>query len=125
MPCSLKVDPWPFPGVVHNEYYVPRDKNSHYYFQCGWFRSKDEKLREDWTNGDFGQVRWKIPVVDDFTVDDAKAREATNEFYAREDGWLNERSAAFDVELLMWRTFCSDHARGIQKPEHTRGQFAR
>lgn len=125
MPCALKVDPWPFPGVVHNEYYVPRDENSHYYFQCGWFRSKDEKLREDWANGDFGQVRWKIPVVDEFTVDDAQAREATNEFYAREGGWLNERTAAFDVELLMWRTFCSDHARGIQKSEHTRGQFAR
>lgn len=125
MPCSLKVDPWPFPGVVHNEYYVPRDENSHYYFQCGWFRTKDEKLREDWANGEFGQMRWKIPVVDEFTIDDAHAREATHEFYAREGGWHNERAAPFDIELLMWRTFCSDRARGIQRPEHIRGEFPR
>ncbi|MDZ4753516.1 MAG: Rieske 2Fe-2S domain-containing protein [Phycisphaerae bacterium] len=125
MPGSLKVDWWPSPGIVHNEYYVPRDADSHYYFQVGWFRSPDPKLREEWANGELGQVRWKIPVVDQFTIDDATAREATHEFYAREGGWQQERTAPFDIELLMWRTFCSDHARGVQKVEHTHGKFPR
>lgn len=125
MPCSLKVDPWPFPGVVHNEYFVPQDADSHHYFQCGWRKVRSEKERDDWERGDLGQVRWKIPVVDQFTVDDVKAREATHEFYAREGGWQQERSAAFDTESLMWRTFCSEHARGIQQLEHTIGQFPR
>jgi carbazole 1,9a-dioxygenase len=125
MPGSLKVDPWPSPGIVHNEYYVPRDADSHYYFQCGWLKTNDDKKREDWTNGELGQVRWKIPVVDDFTVDDAAAREATHAFYAKEGGWQQERIAPFDIELLMWRTFCSDHARAIQRVEHTLGKFPR
>ena len=125
MPCSLKVDPWPAPGIVHNEYYVPRDAHTHHYFQCGWYRTTDPKLKDDWENGDFGQLSWKIPVVDNFTVDDAQAREATYEFYKTEGGWENERIAPFDMELLMWRTFCADQARGIQRVEHTQGKFAR
>lgn len=125
MPCSLKVDPWPAPGIVHHEFYVPRDADTHHYFQCGWYRTTDAKLRDDWENGDFGQLSWKIPVVDHFTRDDAAAREATYEFYRSEGGWEQERAAPFDIELLMWRTFCAAQARGIQRVEHTLGRFAR
>ncbi len=125
MPCALKVDPWPFVGVVHNEYYVPRDANSHYYFQCGWKRVKTEAEREEWATGDLGQVRWKIPVVEDFTVQDAEAREGIAEFYNREGGWEMEQTALFDIELLMWRVFAGENARGIQTYEHTIGHFKR
>lgn len=125
LPCSLTVDPWPFPGVVHNEYYVPRDANSHYYFQCGWSRVKSEQQAEDWANGQMGQVRWKVPVADDFTVQDAEAREGIAKYYAEEDGWQQEQPAAFDIELLMWRVFAGENARGIQQERHTRGLFKR
>lgn len=125
LPCALTVDPWPFPGVVHNEYYVPRDANSHYYFQCGWSRVKNEQQAEDWANGQMGQVRWKIPVADDFTVQDAEAREGIAKYYAEEDGWQQEQPAAFDIELLMWRVFAGENARGIQQERHTRGLFKR
>ena len=108
MPCGLKVNPWPFPGVVHNEYYVPRDANSHYYFQCGWKRVENEEQAQEWAEGDLGQVRWKVPVVDDFTVQDAEAREFIHEFYASEDGWNQEQTARFDIELLMWRVFAGE-----------------
>lgn len=125
MPCGLKVNPWPFPGVIHNEYYVPRDATSHYYFQCGWTRVENEQQRKNWEEGEMGQIRWKIPVVEDFTVQDAEARESIARFYAEEDGWNNEQMARFDIELLMWRVFASRHMRGIQTEAHTRGQFKR
>ena len=125
LPCGLKVNPWPFPGVVHNEYYVPRDANSHYYFQCGWKRVENEEQAQEWAEGDLGQVRWKVPVVDDFTVQDAEAREFIHEFYASEDGWNQERTARFDIELLMWRVFAGEHCRGIQEERHTKGHFKR
>ncbi|MYH70601.1 MAG: Rieske 2Fe-2S domain-containing protein [Gammaproteobacteria bacterium] len=125
LPCGLKVDPWPFPGVIHNEYYVPRDADSHYYFQCGWRNVENEEQAQEWAEGDLGQVRWKVPVVDDFTVQDAEAREYIHEFYASEDGWNQEQTARFDIELLMWRVFAGEHCRGIQEEKHTRGHFKR
>ena len=125
LPCGLLVDPWPFPGVMHNEYYVPRDENSHYYFQCGWTRVKDAEEAEQWANGDLGQVRWKVPVADDFTVQDAEAREGIAKFYFEEDGWQQEQPALFDIELLMWRVFAGENARGIQEKRHTKGLFKR
>ena len=125
LPCGLKVDPWPFPGVIHNEYYVPRDADSHYYFQCGWRNVENEEQAQEWAEGDLGQVRWKVPVVDDFTVQDAEAREYIHEFYASEDGWNQEQTARFDIELLMWRVFAGEHCRGIQEERHTKGHFKR
>lgn len=125
MPCGLKVDPWPWPGVVHNEYYVPRDAKSHYYFQCGWKRVKNEAERKEWEEGELGHVRWEVPVPQDFTVDDAMAREGIAKFYAEEGGWDQEQLARSDIELVMWRIFASQHARGIQKKEHTLGHFKR
>ena len=125
LPCGLKVNPWPWPGVVHNEFYVPRDKNSHYYVQCGWKRVSSEDEAAEWAEGDLGQVRWKIPVVDDFTAQDAEAREWTAKFYDQEDGWNQERAARFDVELMMWRVFAGENARGIQTDDHARGLFKR
>lgn len=125
MPCGLKVDPWPFPGVVHNEYYVPRDENSHYYFQCGWKKVANEVERKEWAEGETGQVRWKIPVVDDFTVDDAMAREGIAKFYYEEGGWDQEQLSRSDIELLMWRVFAGDQCRGVQKKQHALGHFKR
>ena len=102
LPCGLLVDPWPFPGVMHNEYYVPRDENSHYYFQCGWTR----------VNGEGGS---------DLEVFNKRLAK----FYFEEDGWQQEQPALFDIELLMWRVFAGDNARGIQEKRHTKGLFKR
>ena len=125
MPCGLKVDPWPFPGVIHNEYYVPRDATSHHYFQCGWKVCETDEEREEWTDGELGRVRWKVPVVEDFTVQDAEAREGIAKFYNEEDGWEQEQLARADIELLMWRVFAGDTCRGVQTIEHTKGLFKR
>ena len=125
MPCGLKVDPWPFAGVIHNEYYVPRDATSHYYFQCGWKACETDEEREEWIEGEQGRVRWHVPVVEDFTCQDAEAREGIAKFYNEEDGWEQEQLARADIELLMWRVFAGDTCRGIQTLEHTKGMFKR
>ena len=124
MPCGLIVNPFPGPGCVHNEYYVPIDENSHYYFQCGWKRVSSEKERKEW-EGTQGHFNWRVPVVEGFTRQDAEAREGIAKFYAEENGWQNEIIAAYDIELIMWRIFASDNCRGIQKREHALGHFRR
>lgn len=124
MPCGLIVNPFPGPGCIHNEYYVPIDENSHYYFQCGWRRVSSEQERKDW-EGTLGHFNWRVPVVEGFTRQDAEAREGIAKFYAEENGWQNEIIAAYDIELIMWRIFASDNCRGIQKREHALGQFRR
>ena len=86
---------------------------------------ENEEQAQEWAEGDLGQVRWKVPVVDDFTVQDAEAREHIHEFYASEDGWNQEQTARFDIELLMWRVFAGEHSRGIQEERHTKGHFKR
>ena len=125
MPCGLKVDPWPFAGVIHNEYYVPRDATSHYYVQCGWKACETDEEREEWIEGEQGRVRWHVPVVEDFTCQDAEAREGIAKFYNEEDGWEQEQLARADIELLMWRVFAGDTCRGIQTLAHTKGMFKR
>lgn len=125
MPCGLKVDPWPYAGLFHNEYYVPRDARSHYYIQCGWRRVKSEEERDLWENGELGRVRWEVPVVEDFTTADAFAREGTAKFYDDEGGWEHERLNQPDIELVMWRIFASENCRGVQKPDHAKGWFRR
>lgn len=125
LPCGLKVDPWPYAGIMHNEYYVPRDATSHYYIQCGWRRVSSDAEREAWESGELGRVRWEVPVVEGFTRADAFAREGTAKFYAAENGWQNERLNQPDVELVMWRIFASEHARGVQRAAHARGEFRR
>ncbi|MCZ6771484.1 MAG: ring-hydroxylating oxygenase subunit alpha, partial [Proteobacteria bacterium] len=114
-----------FPGVIHNEYYVPRDATSHYYFQCGWKVCETDEEREEWIDGELGRVRWKVPVVEDFTVQDAEAREGIAKFYNEEDGWEQEQLARADIELLMWRVFAGDTCRGVQTVDHTKGLFQR
>lgn len=124
LPCGLLVTPFPAPGAFHNEYYVPIDAQSHYYFQCGWRRVKSEEEREAW-EGDLGYSKWKVPVVDGFTREDAEAREGINKFYAEENGWKNEIISGSDIELLMWRIFASENCGGVQTENHARGMFKR
>lgn len=124
MPGGLIVNPFPGPGIIHNEYYVPIDEKSHYYFQCGWMRVRNEEERREW-EGALGHFNWRVPVVECFTREDAEAREGIAKFYGEEDGWRNEIIAAYDIELIMWRIFASDHCRGIQRPEHALGHFKR
>ena len=113
LPCGLKVDPFPAPGIIQFEWYVPVDEHSHMYFVTwGKHVSSDEDLRL------FNQevaTYWKHMVIDTFNVDDVMAREAMEVFYAEEDGWEKERLYRPDVIITEWRKLASAHNRGIQR----------
>lgn len=124
MPCMLKVDPWPEKPSIHFEAYVPRDAESHTYFQFGVLKTRDPKAAEEWMGGR-AQREWEEPTVEDFTIDDAFARKQLQKFYSEEDGWRRERLYRPDIELTMWRKFVTKHARGVQTRDHARGFFPR
>ena len=124
LPCSLKVTTFPLPHCTHYEFYVPKDQDTHTYFQFGVIHTDDAEEAARWLAED-GRIQWEKPVVDRFTVDDAFARREMQKFYGEEEGWRRERLYSPDIELTMWRRFASKHARGIQTKEHTLGDFKR
>lgn len=124
MPGSLKVTTFPAPHCTHYEFYVPKNKDEHTYFQFGVIHTDDGEEAERWL-GEEGRIMWEVPAVAGFTVDDAFAREQLQKYYAEEDGWQRERLFQPDVELTMWRRFASKHARGLQTADHARGYFKR
>ena len=124
MPGSLKVTTFPAPHCTHYEFYVPKNKDEHVYFQFGVIHTDDAEEAERWL-GEEGRIVWEVPAVEGFTVDDAFAREQLQKYYAEEDGWQRERLFQPDVELTMWRRFASKHARGLQTADHARGYFKR
>ena len=124
MPCSLKVTTFPAPQCTHYEFYVPKNKDVHIYFQFGVDHTDDEE--------DFGTLAGRL----EGRVKCGKSRQwrvlpwmtplpgnRLHKYYAEEDGWQRERLFQPDVELTMWRQFASRHARGIQTVDHTRGYF--
>ena len=124
LPCSLKVTTFPVPQCTHYEFYVPKNKTEHTYFQFGVIHTDDADEAQRWLNEE-GRVLWEVPAVQGFTIDDAFARAEMQQFYEAEDGWQREKLFQPDVELTMWRRFASKHARGIQTNEHVKGYFKR
>lgn len=123
LPCGLKVDSWPYHGVWHVEFYVPKDAKTHTYFQFGCKRVANEAERKDWFDRGRHEMWEAIPNA--FTQEDAFARKEMEKFYAEEDGWHQERLFRPDVELTMWRRFASEHARGVQTRAHAQGKRPR
>src|SRR5207253_1131394 len=74
LPCGLRVDNFPFPGVTHFEWYVPKDEKTHIYFQFGGKRVKTQEEAEGWMNED-GHNFWEVQSPLGFTTEDVFARE--------------------------------------------------
>jgi carbazole 1,9a-dioxygenase terminal dioxygenase component len=112
LPCGLKVDPFPTPGMIQFEWYVPVDEASHWYFVTWGKKVRDEAEAEAF----FAETTsyWKPLVIEDFNNDDVVAREAMQRFYEHEDGWHRERLYRPDVIITEWRKLASTHNRGIQ-----------
>ena len=116
LPGVLKVDPWPQEGMNQFEWYVPVDATTHCYLQtlgrmtagaaeAAAFRREVED-------------KWIDLALDGFNDDDVWAREATEEFYADDRGWIDERLSETDMAIVEWRRLASRHNRGIQRPEN-------
>jgi carbazole 1,9a-dioxygenase terminal dioxygenase component len=115
MPGVLKVDPFPDPAMVHYEWYVPCDEDSHWYLHCA------TKVVEG-ADGDASFAReyealWKDLYAHGFNDDDVWAREATQPFYQDDWGWLEEQLFEADDAIMAWRKLASDTNRGIQNPK--------
>ena len=116
LPGVLKVDPWPQEGTIQFEWYVPADEGSHYYFQ-----TLGRKVKNDAEHKAFEREfhdKWVALSLDGFNGDDIWAREAGEEFYSDDMGWITERLYEPDIAIVEWRKFASKHNRGIQKREH-------
>jgi carbazole 1,9a-dioxygenase terminal dioxygenase component len=113
LPGTLKVDPFPIPGVVNFEFYVPVDEKTHRYMMTwGATVTNDEERErfEDEIRNVWGEMVWSH-----FADDDVFARENLAEFYSDADGWFRERLFGPDVVITSWRTLASHMNRGVQR----------
>ena len=113
LPCGLKVDPFPTPGMIQFEWYVPVDETSHWYLVT-WGKYVDSNDEAERFYEDVYSY-WKHMVIDTFNIDDVTAREAMQRFYGEEDGWQRERLFRPDLIVTEWRKLASAHNRGIQR----------
>jgi len=112
LPGFLRVDPFPTPGIVHFEWYVPVDERHHRYFQ---FSVK-------WTSG-FKAARfrlaywlwWRWLAHVQFNGQDAWMVRLMDPFYAEQNGWKREKLYRPDIGLTTWRKHCHENARRVQK----------
>ncbi len=116
LPGCLRVKPWPAAHLTQFEWYVPIDGKRHCYFQFLGQRcaNAEEELEFD---RQFHE-RWVEKALIGFNKDDVWAREANEEFYADDTGWLREQLFEADGNIVQWRYLADKHNRGIQKPEH-------
>lgn len=118
LPGVLKVNPWPSPGLNQFEWYVPRDENSHYYFQTIGKRCANVEEAAAF-NREF-DVKWLPMALEGFNDDDVWAREAMVDFYADDWGWVNEMLFEPDTAIVAWRKLASQHNRGLQTLSHVK-----
>ena len=112
MPGVLKVDPFPDPAMIHFEWYVPRDADSHWYIHCA-----TKVVEGPNADAEFAaeyDALWKDLYAHGFNDDDIWAREATQPFYQDDWGWLKEQLFEADACIMAWRKLASDQNRGIQ-----------
>lgn len=112
MPGALKVDPFPDPEMIHFEWYVPRDEKSHWYIHCATKVVPGEQGDESF--GREYESIWKDLYAHGFNDDDIWAREATQDFYDDDYGWLEETLFESDACIIAWRKLASETNHGIQ-----------
>jgi carbazole 1,9a-dioxygenase terminal dioxygenase component len=118
LPGVLKVNPWPNPGLNQFEWYVPRDADSHYYFQTIGKRCADDEEAAAF-NREF-DAKWLPMALEGFNDDDVWAREAMVDFYADDWGWVKEMLFEPDMAIVAWRKLASRHNRGLQTLAHVK-----
>jgi carbazole 1,9a-dioxygenase terminal dioxygenase component len=112
IPSALKVDPFPLPGMIHFEFYVPIDERRHRYMITWGKYVKDEAERAAFE--DALRTTWAEAVPTEFSNEDVFAREALQDFYSNEEGWYRERLFGPDVVITTWRNLVSRRNRGVQ-----------
>jgi phenylpropionate dioxygenase-like ring-hydroxylating dioxygenase large terminal subunit len=111
VPATLMVENWPIPDYAQYEFYVPIDDHNHMYFEviAYWGGTPDEDKEFDMKYEHF----FKPLGLLDFNNNDIMAREATEEFYEKRDGWNNEQLSDLDFSVVAWRKHASKYGRGF------------
>ncbi len=115
MPGALKVDPFPDPSLIQFEWYVPRDENSYWYIQTLGKEVANEAEEQEFEK-DFNE-KWEDWGLRGFNDDDIWAREAMEEFYKDDWGWIKEQLFEPDGNIVAWRQLASEANRGVQTLE--------
>ena len=116
LPGVLRVQPWPEPGTVQYEWYVPIDDVRHFYVQTLGRRVADEA--EELAFADEFENKWRDLALAGFNNDDVWAREAQQNFYQDDAAWVTERLFEADRNIIQWRQLASRCNRGIQRRDH-------
>ncbi len=120
MPGILSVENHPDYDIIQYEFYVPYDEDKHMYFQVL------EKLDSPTENDEkaFSAVCKSLHeplALRGFNDDDLWAREASQEFYQDDWGWIDEQLMEQDQNLFIWRRLASKSGRSLQTLEHVKG----
>ena len=113
LPCGLKVDPWPVPGMTHFEWYVPIDEHTHAY-TIAW----GKRVKNDTEAQQFRQeveTKWKHLGFDLFNTEDVLSSEACAKAYGELNYWEHENLCEIDGYTITWRKLANKHNRGIQR----------
>jgi len=116
MPACARVLGFPDAGLTLFEWYVPIDESSHRCFMT--LTKLCSNASEAAEFKDQFNLRWSPLALDGFLVQDVRARESQQEFYANELAWKQECLLEDDKIIMEWRRLCSRNNRGIQLPEH-------
>lgn len=115
MPGVLKVEPFPDPSLIQFEWYVPKDEGAHWYIQTLGRKVANESEEAEFDR-EFHE-KWKDLGLHGFNDDDIWAREAMEESYKDDWGWINEQLFEADGNIIAWRTLVSETNRGLQTLE--------
>jgi carbazole 1,9a-dioxygenase terminal dioxygenase component len=116
LPCALRVDGFPDGDLTQFEWYVPITEDTHRYFIALGKRVADEAEAKAFAH-EFHN-RWKRFALEGFNGQDIMAREALQQFYGDDRGWLEEGLIEEDALIIKWRELCHRHNRGVQTPRH-------
>lgn len=121
LPGGVVVDPFPAPGMLQFEWFVPVDRYHHRYLITWGKRDCDSAQRQHLI--DDIETTWRRQVSEEFNHDDVFAREAMAEFYDRGDGWTQEKLYGPDAVITGWRRLTSRRGRGIQTAGHAWARY--
>jgi carbazole 1,9a-dioxygenase terminal dioxygenase component len=113
LPCWLKVDPWPVEDMIQYEAYVPKEKNTHWYWQV--LAKRVESEQEAMIFREEVSALWEDLALRGFNNDDIWAREALEDAYTEGEGWTKERLFKPDLCIVEWRKLASRCNRGIRR----------
>ncbi len=121
LPCGMMIEDWPLQGHVQYEFMVPVDEHTHAYWEIICTRAKNQEERDEF---EFMYKNYFEPLaIRGFNDNDLFAREATEEFYQKHDGWNNEVFAHADFSVVQWRKHASKFGRGFFQSPYATDEF--